>query len=85
MPDLAELMDKMKGVEAEIEAELSRRREELRFRFEQRRIVFEENIEKLQRTIKVGASKYLFSANPLIVLSAPVIYSLIVPFVLADL
>ncbi len=33
----------------------------------------------------VGASKYLFSANPLIVLSASVIYSLIIPFVLIDL
>ena len=40
MPQLAELMEKMKAVEAEIEAELARRREELRFRFENRRIVF---------------------------------------------
>jgi hypothetical protein len=85
MPHLAELMDKMKGVEAEIEAELTRRREELRFRFERRKIVFEHDIDALQRAIKVGASKYLFSANPLIVLSAPVIYSLIIPFVLVDL
>ena len=57
MPDLAELMDKMKGVEAEIEAELTRRREELRFHFERRKIVFEQDIEKLQRAIKVGTSK----------------------------
>lgn len=85
MPELAELMDKMKAVEAEIETELSRRREELRFHFEKRRIVFEHDIEALQRAIKVRASKYLFNANPLMVLTAPVIYSLIVPFVLIDL
>ena len=85
MPQLAELMEKMKAVEAEIETELARRREELRFRFENRRIVFEHDIEALQRAIKVRASKYLLNANPLMVLTAPVIYSLIVPFVLIDL
>jgi hypothetical protein len=85
MPQLAELMDKMKAVEAEIEAELTRRREELRFRLENRRIVFEQDIEKLQRAIKVRASRYFLQANPLIVLTAPVIYSLIVPILLVDL
>lgn len=85
MPELAELMDKMKAVEAEIETELSRRREELRFHFEKRKIVFEHDIEALQRAIRVRATKYLFNANPLMVLTAPVIYSLIVPFVLIDL
>jgi hypothetical protein len=85
MPQLAELMDKMKAVEAEIEAELTRRREELRFRFENRRIVFEQDIERLQRAIKVRASRYFLQANPLIVLTAPAIYSLIVPILLVDL
>jgi hypothetical protein len=85
MPELDLLMEKMKALEAEIETELARRREELRFRFENRKIVFEHDIEALQRAIKVRASKYLLNANPLIVLTAPVIYSLIVPFVLIDL
>jgi hypothetical protein len=85
MSQLAELMDRMKSVEAEIEAELTRRREELRFHVERRRIVFEHDIEQLQRAVKVKATKYLLGANPLIVLSAPVIYSLIIPFVLIDL
>jgi hypothetical protein len=37
---LAVLMEKMRSVEAEIEVELTKRQEELRFRFEKRRIVF---------------------------------------------
>ncbi|MDB5617927.1 hypothetical protein [Tardiphaga sp.] len=85
MPQLDLLMEKMKAVEAEIETELARRREELRFHFEKRKIVFEHDIEALQRAIRIKASKYLFNAHPLIVLTAPVIYSLIVPFVLVDL
>jgi hypothetical protein len=79
------LTQKLRSVEAEIEAELAKRREALRFRIENRRIVFEEEVLKVQRAIKTRASRYLFGANPLMILSAPVIYSLVVPIALADL
>ena len=80
---LAVLMDKMRSVEAEIETELAKRREEMRFSFEKRRIVFEQEALRIHLAIKTRASRYLIEANPLIVLSAPVIYSLIVPIALA--
>jgi hypothetical protein len=79
------LMDRLRSVEAEIEVELSKRREELRFRIENSRIVFEEQVLRAQRAIKVGLGPYLRDAHPLIALSAPVIYSLIIPIALADL
>ena len=82
---LDELMEKLRSVEAEIETELTKRREELRFHIENRRIVFEEEVLRVQRAIKVRASRYLIDANPLMILSAPVIYSLLVPIALADL
>ena len=79
------LTKKLRSVEAEIEVELTKRREELRFRFENSRIVFEEEVLRVQRAIKVGLVRYLRDAHPLIALSAPVIYSLIIPIALADL
>ena len=82
---LDELTAKLRSVEAEIEAELAKRREALRFRIENRRIVFEEEVLRVQRAIKVRASRYLLDANPLMILSAPVIYSLLIPIALADL
>jgi hypothetical protein len=82
---LAVLMEKMRSVEAEIEAELAKRREEMRFRFEKRRIVFEQEALRIHQAIKTRASRYLIDANPLIVLTAPVIYSLIVPIALVDI
>ena len=39
---------------------------------------------RAQREIKTRLSLYIRNANPLVVLTAPVIYSLIVPFVLLD-
>lgn len=82
---LDELMQKLRSVETEIEIELAKRREELRFTLENRRIVFEAEVKRIHRAIKTRASRYFIDANPLIVFSAPAIYSLIVPILLADL
>ena len=82
---LDELMERLRSVEAEIETELAKRREGLRFSIENRRIVFGQEVLRIHRAIKTRASRYLVDANPLIVLSAPVIYSLIIPFVLIDI
>ena len=79
------LMEKLRSIEAEIEIELAKRREALRFRVVNRRIVFADEALRLQRAIKTRASRYLIDANPLIILSAPVIYSLLVPIALVDL
>jgi hypothetical protein len=82
---LATLMEKMRSVEVEIEAELAKRREELRFRFENSRIVFEDEALRIHRAIKTKASRYLLQANPLVILVAPVIYSLLIPIALLDI
>jgi hypothetical protein len=79
------LMEKLREVEAEIEVELAKRREELRFHFEKRRIVFEKEVARLHRELKTRVSRYVIEANPLTVLTAPVIYSLIIPIALLDL
>jgi hypothetical protein len=82
---LAVLMEKMRSVEAEIETELARRQEELRFRFENSRIVFEDEALRVHRAIKTRVSRYLSQANPLVILTAPVIYSLLIPIALLDI
>jgi hypothetical protein len=79
------LTEKLRSVEAEIETELAKRREELRFRIENSRIVFEEEVLRVQRALKIGLARYIRDAHPLIALTAPVIYSLIIPIALVDL
>jgi hypothetical protein len=79
------LMDRLREIQAEIEVELAKRREELRFHLENRRIVFEREVLRLHRQIKVGLMRYIRDANPLVVMTAPVIYSMIVPIVLLDI
>jgi hypothetical protein len=82
---LDELLERLRSVEAEIEAELTKRREELRFHLENRRIVFEQEMLRIHRELKTRATRYLIDANLLTILTAPVIYSLIVPIALLDL
>ena len=84
-PQVAALIDKMRSVEAELEAELAKHRAELRIGLEKGRAIFEEEILGRHRELKTRLSAYLFAARPPVVITAPVIYSVIVPLVLLDL
>jgi hypothetical protein len=84
-PDIVALTEKIHELEAELEAELAKRRAELRVGMERGRAFFEEEVLRRHRELKTRLSAYLLNARPMVVLTAPVIYSLIVPFVLLDL
>jgi hypothetical protein len=74
-----------KEVEAEMEAQLAEQRERFRYSLERGKVRFEHDIRDLQRRYRVGLLKYIVGARLGYVLSAPVIYGLIVPLVLLDL
>jgi hypothetical protein len=79
------LMDEIRVLEQELETELARRRAGLRFGLERGRVVFEQEVLRRHRELRTRLSKYILNAHPLTVLTAPVIYSLIVPLLLLDL
>jgi hypothetical protein len=84
-PHIVALTEKISELEAELEAELAQRRVELRVGMEKGRAFFEEEILRRHRELKTRLSTYVLNAHPLVILTAPVIYALIVPFVLLDL
>jgi hypothetical protein len=79
------LLERIHALETELEQELVSRREQFSYRVEQRKIVFERDIELRHEALKQKLMPYIAGAHPLVVLTAPVIYSMIVPFVLLDL
>ena len=83
-PDIAVLIEKIRALEAELEAELAKRRAELRVGLEKGRALFEAEILRRHRELRTRLSRYILNANPLVVLTAPVIYAVIVPLVLLD-
>ena len=80
-----ELIEEIRKLEEELEAEFKRKREEFHFIVEQRRVRFAEEVRRLQQQLKTGLFRYLTRAHPLNILTAPVIYSGFVPFALLDL
>jgi hypothetical protein len=79
------LTEKIQALEAELEAELGKLRAGLRVGLEKGKVVFEEEILRRHRELKSGLAAYVLGANPLVILTAPLIYSVIVPLVLLDL
>jgi len=84
-PSIATLMQKIRTLEGELEAELAQQRAELRVGMERGRAVFEEEILRRHRQLKTRLSTYILNARPLVIITAPVIYAMIVPIVLLDL
>jgi hypothetical protein len=82
---IAALIEKIQALEGELDAELAKRRAELRVGLEHGRIAFEEELLRRHRALRQKLLPYLFGASPLVVLTAPVIYAGIVPFVLLDI
>jgi len=80
-----ELIEAVRTLEEELEAEFRRRREEFHFTVEARRVRFAEELILQHRRLKVGLARYLRESRPLVVLTAPVIYAGIVPLLLLDL
>ena len=81
---IASILEKIQALELELEAEVAKQRAGLRYGLERGRAVFEREVVRRHRELKTNLRRYLFNARPLVVLSAPLIYSLIVPFVVLD-
>ncbi len=84
-PKINELLDGIKSLEEELEREITARQAELRFRLENHRVRFEREVLTRHRQLKVGLLRYLAGTSWRHLLSAPVIYSMIVPLLLLDL
>lgn len=79
------IVEKIRALEQELEAEFARRGAGLRFGLEHGAARFEAEVVARHKALRVHVARYMLGAHPLVVLTAPVIYSLIVPFVLLDL
>lgn len=83
-PQIAALTEKIRALESELDAELAKRRAELRIGLEHGRVAFEEELLRRHRELRRKLLPYLFGAHPLVILTAPVIYAGILPFLLLD-
>jgi hypothetical protein len=84
-PQITGLIDRIRTLEGELDAEIAKRSAELRIGIEHGRIAFEEELLRRHRELRLRLAPYLLGANPLVMLVSPVIYAGIVPLLLLDL
>jgi hypothetical protein len=81
----ARLAETRREIEAAMEEQLAEQRERFRYRLQRGRVRFEQEVREWQRRYRVGLVKYIIGARLGYVLSAPVIYGLILPLAFLDL
>ena len=82
---LESLQKRLREMQEAVQAEIEERRAEFRYRIERGRVVFEDDMRRRHRELREGWLSFLSRTRPMVVLTAPVIYGVIVPLVLLDL
>ncbi|HCX27314.1 MAG TPA: hypothetical protein DHT34_06375 [Cellvibrionales bacterium] len=82
--NLRQMIESVRELEAKIEAELHRRQEALQYSIHNGRVFFEKELKLKNAALKKSISEYIKGARWSVILTAPIIYSLIVPLVLLD-
>lgn len=80
-----DLTRKIRELEAQMDAHIAQRRANLRVGMERGRVVFEQEVLRRHRELKTALLTYVWNANLLVIVTAPVIYATILPLVLLDL
>lgn len=83
-PQIAALVQKLRQMEAELELLFATQRAQLAFTVHERAVRFEERVLQGHRQIRTRLARYLRNTRPLLVVTAPIIYALIVPLCLQD-
>jgi hypothetical protein len=80
-----QLVEQIRSLQSELEAELAVRRVNLNYTLHSGRARFEQEVLRAHLALRVNLARYVFNANVMHIVTAPVIYSLIIPFVLLDI
>jgi hypothetical protein len=83
-PRIAEIMGMIHRLEDDLEVEFARRKLDLAYTVRDGKVRFEEYVLKRHKRFRSRLLSYILGARPLMVLTAPLIYAMIIPFVLLD-
>ena len=82
---IRQIVDQISNLENELNDLLEQQQGRLRYRIEGKRITFERTIREAHQRVKMGVFKWFRTVRPQNLLTAPIIYGMIVPLVLFDL
>lgn len=79
------ILARITEMEDTLQEELYRASDQLQFRFHNGKVVFERELKARNKAFKTGLIAYIRNARLLVILTAPAIYLLIIPFVMLDI
>jgi hypothetical protein len=83
--NISDLIARIRELEEEVEREIASRRAQLHFTLEERKVRFEREVLTQHKRLKTGVLRYLAQASWRNLLSAPFIYAMFLPLLVADM
>jgi hypothetical protein len=84
MTRMLEILDRMRELEADLEHEVAATQERWHYRFEAGKVRFESEVSRRHQLMKMSIRRYLRESDVPSMLSAPIVYSVLLPFMLID-
>ena len=82
---IEQILQQLADLQSKLQRELHERSNRLYVNVANGRVEFERRLREQNRALKIGLAKYIGNARLSVILTAPLIYSLIIPFVLLDI
>jgi len=82
---IKQLVDQIKLLEEDLSHELHRHEDEILFHLKGKKVEFEKSVKQAHSQLKTGVFPWLFGIKPLNLITAPIIYSMIIPLLISDL
>ena len=83
--DISSLLEQMRGIQEQLERRFDGARETFRYSVENGRVLISREARDLQQRYRTSSLRYLLDAKLTSLLTAPVIYSMLLPLLLVDL
>ncbi len=82
---LSDILHAISKLQEELDEKLKERAQQLQYELKNRRVTFEREVLGAHREFRTHLARYLANARFLTVLTAPVIYAMVIPFAFLDL
>lgn len=87
-PPYQEILERIQSLQRQLEQEfdqlLAEKRAKFKYHLKRGKVSFDISVRKLHKKYRTGIWQYLSNSNPLYIITAPIIYGVIVPLILLD-
>ncbi|WP_022663405.1 hypothetical protein [Paucidesulfovibrio longus] len=85
MNNLTDILERIQVLERELTEELSRKREEVHYTIEKKKVWFSEEVSLRHKKLAKRLSEYVYDSGFLIILTIPIIWAALIPALFLDL